>query len=107
MGPLELRHDSQRAFWRGQRVNLTISEFRVVELLAAKTRTDVAYRDIYDVVRGEGFVAGYGEEGFRANVRAIVKRIRQKFKDMDDGFAHIANYPGFGYRWKDAASRDR
>lgn len=102
LGPLELRHDSRRAMWRGDRVNLTISEFKVVELLAAKRGTDVSYREIYDVVRGEGFVAGYGEEGFRANVRAIVKRIRQKFKDLDDGFANIANYPGFGYRWIDA-----
>ncbi len=39
------------------------------------------------------------EIGFRANVRAFIKRIRQKFRDVDPDFARIRNYPGFGYRW--------
>jgi two-component system response regulator ChvI len=62
---------------------------------------DVSYREIYDIVHGEGFMAGEGEIGFRANVRAFIKRIRQKFRDVDSTFANIKNYPGFGYRWVD------
>ena len=53
-------------------------------------------------MHGVGFAAGEGEIGFRANVRAFIKRIRQKFRDVDSGFTHIENYPGFGYRWGDA-----
>jgi two-component system response regulator ChvI len=60
----------------------------------------VRYREIYDVVRGSGFVAGAGEDGYRANVRAFIKRIRQKFREVDDGFDRIENYAGFGYRWR-------
>ena len=45
--------------------------------------------------------AGDGEIGFRTNVRAFIKRIRQKFRDVDPLFAQIKNYPGFGYRWQD------
>jgi len=92
-------HDSARAFWQGQQVDLTLSEYKVVKLLVVKAGHDVSYREIYDLVRGEGFQAGAGEEGYRANVRAIVKRIRQKFRDVDSNFEAIENYPGFGYRW--------
>jgi two-component system response regulator ChvI len=56
-------------------------------------------------VRGEGFVAGDGDIGYRTNVRAFIKRIRQKFKDTDPNFAQIENYPGFGYRWLDEPER--
>ena len=28
--------------------------------------------------------------------------LRQKFRDVDDTFDCIENYPGFGYRWVDA-----
>jgi two-component system response regulator ChvI len=73
-----------------------------VQLLASRAGQDVTYRDIYDVVKGAGFVAGAEGEGYRTNVRAMVKRIRQKFRALDDGFAELENYPGFGYRWRDA-----
>jgi len=42
-----------------------------------------------------------GEIGYRANVRAFIKRIRQKFRDVDPEFTQIENYPGFGYRWSE------
>lgn len=101
IGPLELRHDSSRAIWDGRAVNLTLSEFKVVEVIALKRGRDVSYREIYDAVKGEGFIAGHGSSGFRANVRSLVKRVRQKFKESDQRFDHIENYPGFGYRWLD------
>jgi len=99
-GALELRADSCRALWRGEEVPLTLTEFHVVALLASKAGDDVSYREIYDVVRGEGFIAGIGSEGYRSNVRTMVKRIRQKFRDLDPAFDALENYPGFGYRWR-------
>ena len=48
--------------------------------------------------------AGAGEIGYRTNVRAFIKRIRQKFRDADAEFSHIENYPGFGYRWSDTGA---
>lgn len=100
VGGLELDAASHRVQWQGKPVELTLSEFRTVELLARAGR-DIGYREIYDAMRGENFMAGAGPEGYRANVRALVKRIRQKFNDADPGFAAIVNYPGFGYRWQD------
>lgn len=99
---LVLRRDICRAAWRGTELPLTLTEFKVVALLADRAGADVSYRQIYDLVRGEGFSAGYGEEGYRGNVRAMVKRIRQKFRDVDAGFDDLQNYAGFGYRWRAA-----
>jgi two-component system response regulator ChvI len=100
-GKLELRTDISRAFYDGNRVDLTLTEFNIVRLLAGAVDADVSYRQIYDLVRGKDFVAGYGEDGFRVNVRSFIKRIRQKFREVDENFDSIANYPGFGYRWVD------
>ena len=103
-GELELRGETSRVFWKGKEVPLSVTEFKMVALLAARAGQDVRYRDLYDLVHGSGFVAGYGTEGYRSNVRAFVKRIRQKFREVDPAFDEIENYSGFGYRWSDAAS---
>jgi len=100
-GKLELRTDTRRAYCDGRQVDLTLTEFNIVHLLATTTDADISYRQIYDLVRGKDFVAGYGEEGYRVNVRSFIKRIRQKFRETDEHFDSIANYPGFGYRWID------
>jgi two-component system, OmpR family, response regulator ChvI len=100
VGALTLRSDAKRALWRGRQVGLSLGEFEAVALLARKAGTDVAYRELYDAVRSEGFIAGQGVEGYRTNVRAMVKRIRRKFTEIDPGFGALENYPGFGYRWR-------
>jgi two-component system response regulator ChvI len=100
IGPLELRFDTNRASWDGMPVDLTLTEFKIVALLALRIGEDVSYREIYDVVHSKGFAVGYGDEGYRPNVRTFIKRIRRKFHDVDPGFTHIQNYPGFGYRYR-------
>ena len=99
LGRLELRFDTNRALWAGRVIDLTLTEFRIVSLLAESAGKDVGYREIYDLVHGEGFFAGHGSEGYRANVRTFIKRIRQKFRDVDADFDQIENHAGFGYRW--------
>jgi len=99
LGALELRFDTNRASWGGRELEFTLTEFKIVALLALRTGEDVGYREIYDLVHGKDFVAGYGAEGYRANVRTFIKRIRKKFRDVDGEFDHIHNYAGFGYRW--------
>ncbi|MTJ80744.1 MAG: response regulator transcription factor [Telmatospirillum sp.] len=98
-GDLSLDAATHTAQWKGRRIDLTFGEFRVVSLLAGSPR-DVTYREIYDALRGENFVAGDGAEGYRANVRALIKRLREKFIAVDGAFSAIVNYPGFGYRWQ-------
>ncbi|WP_416898986.1 MAG: response regulator transcription factor [Minwuia sp.] len=100
IGGLALDPDSARARWRGKEVDLTVAEFSIVHHLAARQGRDCRYRELYDLVRGEGFHAGAGEDGFRTNVRSMIKRVRRKFENLDADFAEIENYPGFGYRWR-------
>src|SRR6516162_6108360 len=99
LGKLMLRFETNRALWAGRAVDLTFTEFRIVTLLAEKAGSDIGYREIYDLVHGKDFVSGQGSEGYRANVRTFIKRIRKKFCDVDPGFDHIENYASFGYSW--------
>jgi two-component system, OmpR family, response regulator ChvI len=99
-GELVLRVDASRANWNGTDVQLTVTEFKIVHLLAVRAEEFVSYRAIYDCVHSVGFCAGSGEDGFRTNVRSSMKRIRNKFKAIDPGFAEIENFSAFGYRWR-------
>jgi two-component system response regulator ChvI len=99
LGLLELRFDINRASWGGTPVDLTLTEFKILALLALRTGEDVSYREIYDLVHGKNFAAGYGDEGYRPNVRTFIKRIRKKLCGVDPACEHIHNYAGFGYRW--------
>lgn len=102
-GHLSLRYDSKRAQWRDVNVGLTLTEFNIVAHLVKNAARDISYREVYDLVHGEGFFAGDGDAGYRTNVRAFIRRIRQKFRDIDAEFSQIKNYPGFGYRWVDGS----
>jgi two-component system response regulator ChvI len=100
-GNIRLQRDVSRAYWKNSQIDLTLTEFQMVDHLVSRAGRDVRYRELYDIVHGEGFAAGQGEIGYRANVRAFIKRIRQKFRDVDPEFTQIENYPGFGYRWSE------
>jgi two-component system response regulator ChvI len=95
--------ESSRAYWNQVDVDLTLGEYNIVHLLASKAGSFVTYRSVYDRLRYEGFIAGTGEDGFRANVRSAIKRIRNKFRACDPAFDEIENYTGFGYCWRKPA----
>jgi two-component system response regulator ChvI len=97
---LLLKPESSRAYWNQVDVGLTLGEYNIVHLLASKAGSFVTYRTVYDRLRYEGFIAGSGEDGFRANVRSAIKRIRNKFRACDPAFDEIENYTGFGYCWR-------
>jgi two-component system, OmpR family, response regulator ChvI len=75
-GKLLLRPDISRAYWRGVDVGLTLGEYKIVHLLALNAGRYVTYRAIYDRLHYEGFIA----DGYRANVRSAIKRIRNRFR---------------------------
>lgn len=97
-GRLEIASQANRAFWDGTLVKLTLAEFLVVKFMVEAGR-DVGHRERYESYRGNGFHAGGGEDGVRNNARTFIKRIRQKFAEVDTNFDCIQTYPGFGYRW--------
>jgi two-component system response regulator ChvI len=97
---LQLKLETRRAFWNGVDVDLTLGEYKLVHLLASNVGSFVTYRSLYDRLQIQGFVAGSGANGFWANVRSAIKRIRNKFRACDPDFDMIQNYTGFGYGWK-------
>ena len=99
-GKLLLRPDVSRAYWNDADLDLTVGEYNIVHLLASNVGRYMTYRALYDRLHYEGFLAGSGADGYRANVRSLVKRIRNKFRDFDPTFDEIENYAGFGYCWK-------
>jgi len=99
-GKLLLRPDVSRAYWQDTDLDLTLGEYNIVHLLASNVGKYVTYRAIYDRLHYEGFIAGNGADGYRANVRSAIKRIRNKFRDLDPTFDKIENYTGFGYCWR-------
>jgi len=102
-GRLMLKPPVSRAYWNDMDVNLTLTEFNIVHLLASNIGEHVTYRAVYDCMHYIGFIAGSGEDGYRTNVRSSIKRIRNKFRAIDPTFAEIENFPSFGYRWGRAA----
>lgn len=98
-GRLLLKPGISRACWDDVDIDLTLTEFKIVHLLASNIGTYVTYRAVYDCMHYVGFIAGSGENGYRTNVRSCIKRIRNKFRAVDPEFAEIANYQSFGYRW--------
>jgi two-component system, OmpR family, response regulator ChvI len=98
-GKVLLDPNVSRAYWNDCDVGLTLGEYNIVYLLVSNAGRWVTYRAIYDRVHYEGFMGGGGEDGYRMNVRGIIKRIRKKFLECDETFAEIDNFAGLGYRW--------
>jgi two-component system response regulator ChvI len=95
-----LRPDVSRAYWDEVDLGLTIGEYNTVHLLVSNVGRYVSYRSIYDRMTSEGFVAGDGDNGYRANVRSAIKRIRNKFRKHDPAFIEIQNSTSLGYCWR-------
>ena len=100
LGQLTLRPQVSRALWAGNDLGLTLTEYKILALLAATPGRFVSYREIYDCMHYTGFIAGGGDDGFRINVRSALKRIRNKFRPYEPRFAEIENHASVGYRWR-------
>lgn len=96
----ELVIDRGTVYWRGTELLLTVGEYRVLDHMVSRPGTWVTYREVYDIVHYPGFIGGHGDEGYKSNVRSLVKRLRNKFRAVDPIFDRIANYCGHGYRWE-------
>jgi len=104
-GKLVLRPAIGRAYWNDVDLGLTIGEYNIVHLLASNVGRYLSYRAIYDRMHYEGFIAGSGDDGYRTNVRSTIKRIRNKFREIDPVFEEIKNTVALGYCWGDPVAR--
>jgi two-component system response regulator ChvI len=100
LGPLTVWHRNPLIEWRGTTLDLTLTEYKIVSLLAATPGKSLTYRAIYDTMHYAGFMAGYGADGYLVNVRSAIKRIRKKFLALDPTFVEIENHAAHGYCWR-------
>lgn len=93
-GYLTLDDDRHLCLWRGQPVDLTVTEYYMVRTLAQNPGHIKSRVQLMD--------AAYGENAYvdDRTVDSHIKRIRKKFKDVDDSFDAIATVYGAGYRFK-------
>jgi len=79
--------------WKGEEINLTVTEFLIVEALARRPG-HVKNRD-------QLIDAAYGEHIYvdDRTIDSHIKRLRRKFKAIDDTFAGIDTLYGVGYRY--------
>jgi two-component system response regulator ChvI len=86
------RHDCT---WKGQPVDLTVTEFLILKSLAMRPG-HVKNRD-------QLIDAAYGEHIYvdDRTIDSHIKRLRKKFRDIDGEFGHIETLYGVGYRYRD------
>jgi two-component system OmpR family response regulator len=89
-GPLRLDLKRMTALWRGQTVELTLTEFWMVHALA-KFPGHVKSRD--QLMSDANLVVD------DATITSHIKRIRRKFVAADAAFDAIDTVYGMGYRW--------
>ncbi len=95
LGDLELNEASLSVSWKAQALNLTLTEFWVVEALAHHAGKVKNYEALMQVTK-----QSYVEKN---TINGYIRRIRKKFNQIDDDFEHIETVFGTGYRWhKDA-----
>jgi two-component system response regulator ChvI len=99
-GRLHLRSEDRRAYWNGLDVGVSYREYNLLHMLVSDVGQYKTYRAIYDRLHYVGFIAGSGSDGYRGNVRTVIKRIRNKFRAIDPAFDEIESYTGFGYCWR-------
>jgi two-component system response regulator ChvI len=79
--------------WKGDKINLTVTEFLIVETLARRPG-HVKNRDqLIDAAYGENI---YVDD---RTIDSHIKRLRRKFKTVDIKFAGIDTLYGVGYRY--------
>jgi two-component system response regulator ChvI len=93
-GGLILDSSRHLCTWKDKEVNLTVTEFLLVEALARRPG-HVKNRD-------QLIDAAYGEHIYvdDRTIDSHIKRLRRKFKNEDEEFAEIETLYGVGYRYR-------
>ena len=94
----ELVLDSARhvCAWKGKLVELTVTEFLLVKTLAARPGHVKSRDQLMDAAYGDSI---YVDD---RTIDSHIKRLRKKFKDVDDEFAEIETLYGVGYRYRES-----
>ena len=93
-GALRLSAERMEVQWQGQAVPLTVTELWIVHSLVGQpghVRSRQQLMDDANILVDDQTITSH------------VKRIRRKFKDIDDAFDKLDTVYGAGYRWNSSA----
>ena len=94
----QLRMDPERHIctWKAEAVTLTVTEFLILKALATRPGVVKSRNALMD--------AAYDDQVYvdDRTIDSHVKRLRKKFKAVDDAFDMIETLYGVGYRFKEA-----
>ena len=82
--------------WKGQPIELTVTEFLLVKALALRPGHVKSRDQLMDAAYGEHI---YVDD---RTIDSHIKRLRKKFKAIDTDFGQIETLYGVGYRYRDA-----
>lgn len=99
-GDLVLDSERHSCTWQGHAVDLTVTEFLLLQALANRPGF-VKNRDkLIDAAYGENI---YIDD---RTIDSHIKRMRRKFREIDTEFNHIETLYGVGYRYKDGNEKN-
>jgi len=88
---LSINEDSMSIRWQEQELSLTLTEFWLIESMARHPGHVKTYENMMTITR-----QSYVE---RNTINGYIRRIRNKFKEIDPEFKHIQTVFGVGYKW--------
>jgi two-component system response regulator ChvI len=96
-GSLEMDRSRHCVHWKGWKVALTVTEFRILEALIRQP----GFAKSRDQLLNEGYP--YDEYVSDRNIDGHIKRIRKKILQLDPEFDEIETIYGLGYRYRAAS----
>jgi len=94
-GSLVLDEERHACTWKGQKVTLTVTEFLILQALAVRPGVVKSRNALMD--------AAYDDQVYvdDRTIDSHIKRLRKKFKAVDNSFEMIETLYGVGYRFKE------
>lgn len=93
-GELTLDQTRHLCTWKSEEVNLTVTEFLLVQALARRPGHVKSRDQLIDAAYGEHI---YVDD---RTIDSHIKRLRKKFRDVDPDFGQIETLYGVGYRYR-------
>ena len=97
-GNLILDNSRHQCTWKGDPVDLTVTEFLLIGSLASRPGFVKNRDQLMDAAYGENI---YVDD---RTIDSHIKRLRKKFKSVDPGFSNIETLYGVGYRYSETYS---
>jgi two-component system, OmpR family, response regulator ChvI len=94
-GHLSIDKERYTCSWKGRGIVLTLTEFRLLEALAVR----IGAVQTRDALR----TYAYGDQVYvdERSIDSHMKRLRKKFRAVDEGFDRIETLYGVGYRFRE------